>query len=448
MHSRWVRESTGKSIDEAMNELTPRDDVKKKVSEILKRVDQLIKGANIDQAMREVITAKEIDPRNVYVLAYEERLATLREEFLRQSAEAARRREEEERQKKAEQERREAEEERRRAEKELQEAEVERKRVEDLRRREEAEAQRREHEVAGRVVPKVPASPPHAPDEPPLPKTEFDARDIVARLKEREVQRRRQAAGKITDTAAPYTSARGQALSSYKMALQQAWADGATDEREDADLRQLRAALSITALEHSVLEREVKLEAYAAAFKRAWASGTIDPAHASSLSELRTRFQITQEEHDQIETSILWDIRASQQKSKILVIDDDKKLLGVIEATLVDAGFEVKAVTTSDEAYRLLREYVPDLILSDINLETSTMGGFTFYEKVREMEIFNETPFLFLSGLTDEVLIRTGKELGVDDYITKPFSDESLIATIRGKLKRYAQIRQSRNRSA
>ncbi|MBI3112591.1 MAG: response regulator, partial [Ignavibacteriales bacterium] len=82
-----------------------------------------------------------------------------------------------------------------------------------------------------------------------------------------------------------------------------------------------------------------------------------------------------------------------------------------------------------------------DIIISDINLETSTMGGFTFYEKVRELEHLQEVPFIFLSGLSDEVLIRTGKELGVDDYITKPFSDETLIATIKGKVKRFKQLK-------
>jgi len=423
-----------------MSELTPRDDIKKRVSEILKRVDQLIKGGNIDQAMREVINAKEVDPRNVYILAYEERLAALREEHARKQAQAAKEREEEEAKKRKEEELHKAEEELRKAEEELREAEQERRKAEEARRRAE-EAHRKEADELRRKEEKRLREEKEAKEA-----GKAGAQDIVSRLKDQEIRRRKDSTARVSELTTPFSAARSEALASYKTALQQAWADGATDAQEDAQLRQLRATLTITPLEHSVLEREVKLESYAAAFKRAWASGTIDPAHAHSLSELRERFEITQEEHDQIETSILWDIRTSQQKPKLLVIDDDKKLLGVIEATLADAGFDVKAVTTSDEAYRLLREYVPDLILSDINLETSTMGGFTFYEKVREIEMFNETPFIFLSGLTDEVLVRTGKELGVDDYVTKPFSDETLIATIRGKLKRYRQIRKKRGK--
>ena len=63
-----------------MNELTPRDDIKKKVSEILKRVDRLIRAGEVDQAMREIIQAKEVDPKNVYIFAYEERITYLKEE--------------------------------------------------------------------------------------------------------------------------------------------------------------------------------------------------------------------------------------------------------------------------------------------------------------------------------------------------------------------------------
>jgi CheY-like chemotaxis protein len=98
-------------------------------------------------------------------------------------------------------------------------------------------------------------------------------------------------------------------------------------------------------------------------------------------------------------------------------------------------------VPTSDEAYALMRKHRPDLILCDINLETSTMGGFSFYEKVQEVPHLQDVPFVFLTGLTDEVLVRAGKELGVDDYLMKPISQQLLISTLKGKLKRYRQLR-------
>ena len=136
-------------------------------------------------------------------------------------------------------------------------------------------------------------------------------------------------------------------------------------------------------------------------------------------------------------------LQSRRKKEQILVIDADARLLELLALSLEDSGYEVIALTTSDEAFALLRKFVPDLILCDINLETSTMGGLTFYERLQELKNVQNVPFIFLTGLTDEALVRTGKELGVDDYLMKPISEKTLLSTIRGKLKRFRQIRKA-----
>ena len=127
---------------------------------------------------------------------------------------------------------------------------------------------------------------------------------------------------------------------------------------------------------------------------------------------------------------------------KVVMIDDDKDLLSVLSSTIESGGFEVFSLSTSDEAYALLKKFTPDIILCDINLETSTMGGFTFFEKVQEIDHLKRVPFMFLSGLNDDVIIRTGKEMGADDYLTKPIKAQNLLAALRGKLKRFEQLRE------
>ena len=69
------------------------------------------------------------------------------------------------------------------------------------------------------------------------------------------------------------------------------------------------------------------------------------------------------------------------------------------------------------------------------------MGGFTFYEKIQELKNIQGIPFIFLTGLTDESLLRTGKELGADDYLLKPISEQVLVSALRGKLKRFKQLK-------
>ena len=127
---------------------------------------------------------------------------------------------------------------------------------------------------------------------------------------------------------------------------------------------------------------------------------------------------------------------------KVVMIDDDKDLLSVLSSSIESGGFEVFPLSTSDEAYTLLKKFTPDIILCDINLETSTMGGFTFFEKVQEIDHLKRVPFIFLSGLNDDVIIRTGKEMGADDYLTKPIKGQNLLAALRGKLKRFEQLRE------
>lgn len=406
-----------------MADLTPRDDVRKKVSETLKRVDHLIRAGDIDQAVREIIRAKEVDPKNVYIHAYEERLAFLSkehekhhsEEQTRKAAEdGARKRDEEARKVQHEQVMREEEERRKREEKQRK-LEEERRISEEQRRKIEEERLRVAEETR---------------------KLEEELRQAEEELHQQEEN---------SKTPQPRPAGTEDSIP-YRQALKEVWSDGAATRDEGSKLEQLRSTLGISGEEHARLEKEVKLETYYDALKRAWSSGSITPESASKLGELRRTFQITPDEHDTIEAKMLWELREGQDRPNILVIDDDTKLLEVITETLEEASFNVKAFPTSDDAFTYLKTNVPDIIISDINLETSTMGGFTFYEKVRELDHLHDVPFIFLSGLTDEVLIRAGKELGVDDYITKPFSDETLIATIKGKLKRFKHLKQRKKK--
>ncbi|MFZ4621254.1 MAG: response regulator [Bacteroidota bacterium] len=131
----------------------------------------------------------------------------------------------------------------------------------------------------------------------------------------------------------------------------------------------------------------------------------------------------------------------AKRRYTVMIVDDDKDLLHALAETLRNNDLDAVSFDTSDEAFGFLQKgVIPDIIVCDINLETSTSGGFDFYERLRQDERFSVVPFIFLSGLTDEVVIRTGKELGADDYLTKPVSVDMLMATIKGKLKRFQRL--------
>lgn len=379
---------------QSIHELTPRDDNKKIVSEVLKHVDQLIRKGELDCAQREIIKAKELDPRNVYTLALEERISTLKTEF---ECMADRRRHDEFIQSSV-------------TSQPLQPV------VESL-----------SMPFLSRPAPMVISTTlvPLAATSPSLP---FDRSTQMA-IKDYEPQQDRAVDRSIE-------------LESYRKTLAEMWYDGALTADEKRRLNELRTLLEITDAEHEGIEKNIKRECYKSVIIRQLSNNPISLSDAKSLSDLRNTFQISEEEHLQIQTQLM-NVIQHKQRNKILVIDDDTRLLELLESSLEDNGFEVTALSTSDEAYALLRKFVPDLILCDINLETSTMGGFTFYEKIQELKNVQSIPFVFLSGLTDEVLVRTGKELGVDDYLMKPISEQTLVSTLRGKLKRFKQLRKA-----
>ena len=63
------------------------------------------------------------------------------------------------------------------------------------------------------------------------------------------------------------------------------------------------------------------------------------------------------------------------------------------------------------------------------------MTGLEFYQYVRKNEAFKDIPFLLMSGISDEFIIRAGMRMGVDNFLAKPFSLEFLLATVEGKLR-------------
>ncbi|MFZ1081389.1 MAG: hybrid sensor histidine kinase/response regulator [Candidatus Kryptoniota bacterium] len=124
------------------------------------------------------------------------------------------------------------------------------------------------------------------------------------------------------------------------------------------------------------------------------------------------------------------------ESSLILLVDDEEENLELFSTILEDVGYRVVTATNAGNALELLKSNKPDLIISDIYMPE--MGGFEFYERVQKIAELRSVPFIFLSALADRQHVNEGKELGADDYLTKPIDIDELITTVRGKLKRAA----------
>jgi CheY-like chemotaxis protein len=139
-------------------------------------------------------------------------------------------------------------------------------------------------------------------------------------------------------------------------------------------------------------------------------------------------------------------------KALIMVVDDNSEFLSGVELTLEMEGYKVWTALNGQHALDKLKtafrgsgeegpslKRLPDLILADIMMPV--MDGYALYERVRANPYLNHIPFIFLTAKSAEEDIQYGKELGVDDYLSKPVSPEVLLASVRGRLRRLEQQR-------
>ncbi len=123
--------------------------------------------------------------------------------------------------------------------------------------------------------------------------------------------------------------------------------------------------------------------------------------------------------------------------NRILVVEDDKTLLEMLQYNLKRQGYEVQTAKDGRSGLRLAREKKPDLVLLDVMLPN--MDGFEVCRLLRK-EI--NSPVLMLTARTEEIDKIVGLEMGADDYITKPFSMRELLARVKAHLRRVEMIRE------
>ncbi len=127
--------------------------------------------------------------------------------------------------------------------------------------------------------------------------------------------------------------------------------------------------------------------------------------------------------------------------TKVMVVEDNRILLENIAFELEVRGYDVTQAVDGLEALNQLKsgEPLPDIIVSDIAMPN--MDGYALLEAVRQNKAWTRIPFLFLTAFNSRSAVRTGNELGVDDFITKPFQPDDLVAAMENKMARIAQFR-------
>lgn len=121
----------------------------------------------------------------------------------------------------------------------------------------------------------------------------------------------------------------------------------------------------------------------------------------------------------------------SADAQRVLVVDDDERLLALARLSLTKYGVEVETATTASEGLELLRRSRPDLVILDV-----VMPDLSGWEALRRIRESSEIPVMLLSGRDSDVDKARGLDLGADDYLTKPFSFLEFEARVRALLRR------------
>ncbi|QNS42089.1 response regulator [Chryseobacterium manosquense] len=118
---------------------------------------------------------------------------------------------------------------------------------------------------------------------------------------------------------------------------------------------------------------------------------------------------------------------------KILIADDEHKIVMTLEYAFRKAGYEVFIARDGSEVLEILKEQIPDAILLDVMMPN--LDGYTTLSEIKKNENLNNIKIIFLSAKTGENDIKKGLDLGADAYMTKPYSIKKLTEKVEELLK-------------
>ena len=127
--------------------------------------------------------------------------------------------------------------------------------------------------------------------------------------------------------------------------------------------------------------------------------------------------------------------KRTKKKRTVLLVDDETPYLDVLSTALKSEPFKVITANSGEAALKKMHHKKPDLILSDVRMPI--MNGFDLFEKVRSDPKLKRVPYVFMSSLDDYDARRVAKELGADDYVTKPLDTDDAKRTILELLVRF-----------
>jgi two-component system, OmpR family, KDP operon response regulator KdpE len=119
------------------------------------------------------------------------------------------------------------------------------------------------------------------------------------------------------------------------------------------------------------------------------------------------------------------------ERRRILVVDDEPQITRVLRTSLSSQGYDIRVANDGETALEIMKDWTPDLVVTDLSMPN--MDGL---ELCRKLRITSQVPIIVLSVRGEERTKVQALDAGADDYITKPFGIEELLARVRASLRR------------
>src|SRR6478609_11480463 len=118
---------------------------------------------------------------------------------------------------------------------------------------------------------------------------------------------------------------------------------------------------------------------------------------------------------------------------RILVVDDESQITRVLRTSLSSQGYDIRVANDGETALEIMKDWTPDMVITDLAMPN--MGGL---ELCRRLRTTTQIPIVVLSVRGEEKTKVQALDAGADDYVTKPFSVNELLARVRSNLRRVA----------
>lgn len=219
----------------------------------------------------------------------------------------------------------------------------------------------------------------------------------------------------------------------YRELLKDFWFDGKVTEEEALELSTMRTLFGITQEEHARLEREIKIESYVEALRIAWRDNILSDTEQKTLQMMHDKYGISPEEQSIAEARYEEIKRSSKARIVILVVDPDRENLVTLNKLLKQRGFIIFMAQKVEDALQILNTQTPNCIISEVLFPKGQMDGTELLKKIREHPTLKHIVFFFISSISDKKVVRASYRLGTDHFLTKPIDNDILLATIEGR---------------